>query len=86
MGNDFDVVEEVFEDTPTPQASDVRHPEVHVSLTGLDGEAFSILGTVQKAMRRAGVSKEECSLYLQEATAGDYDELLQVTMRWVDWS
>lgn len=63
---------------------DIKYPEVNVSLVGEDGNAFSILGRVQKALRRAGVPKEELDAYFAEATSGDYDHLLRVTMDWVE--
>lgn len=62
---------------------DVKYPEVEVDLVGEDGNAFSILGRVQKAMRRAGVPGGEIEAYLQEATSGDYDHLLVTTCEWV---
>lgn len=64
--------------------NDVRHPEVHVRLVGEDGNAYSILARVLKALRRASVSKEERDEFTREATSGDYDHLLQTCMRWVD--
>jgi hypothetical protein len=60
--------------------------DIDVSLIGHDGNAFSIMGAVTKAMRRAGVSREEQDQYFQEATAGDYNELLVTTMKWVNVS
>ena len=61
-----------------------KYPDVTVKLTGRDGNAFAIMGTVQRALHKAGVSRNEIDLYLKEATAGDYDHLLQITMRWVN--
>ena len=63
-----------------------KYPNVKVKLSEKDGNAFLILGAVQNALKRAGVSKEEQKSYFVEATAGDYDHLLQVTMRWVSVS
>jgi len=57
---------------------------VKVKLIGEDGNAFSILGRVTGAMRRAGVSKEIIKEYHNKATEGDYDNLLKVTMDYVD--
>ena len=57
--------------------------DINVSLTGIDGNAFSIMGAVTKAMRRAGVSREEQDQYFKEATSGDYNQLLVTTMEWV---
>ena len=61
----------------------VKYPDVVVELSGIDGNAFSIMGAVTKSLWRAGVSKEECNEYFAEATAGDYDDLIRTTMKWV---
>lgn len=58
--------------------------DIDVELIGNDGNAFSIMGAVQKSLRRAGASREELDQYFAEATAGDYDELLATTSRWVN--
>jgi hypothetical protein len=55
-----------------------------VKLIGLDGNAFSILGRVKQALRRAGADKEYIDQYLSEATSGDYDHLLAVSMGYVE--
>jgi hypothetical protein len=62
----------------------IEFPQVHVKLVGEDGNAFAILGRVRQAMKRAGVPQDLIEKYTKEATSGDYDHLLQVTMRWVD--
>jgi hypothetical protein len=62
----------------------VKHPEITVSLIGQDGNAFFILGRVQQAMRRAGVPADEIKVFMDEATAGDYDHLLGTVMKWVE--
>ena len=62
-----------------------RFPEVTVQLSGEDGNAFAILGRTAAALRAAGVPSEEIDAYFAEATSGDYDHLLQTTMRWVNW-
>jgi hypothetical protein len=61
-----------------------RYPDVQVQLTGEDGNAFAILARTAAALRAAGVPQEEVDEYFAEATSGDYDHLLQTTMRWVD--
>jgi hypothetical protein len=63
--------------------ADVKYPEVKVRLVGEDGNAFAIMGRVQQALRKAGVERAELDAYFAEATSGDYDHLLQTTMRWV---
>ena len=55
-----------------------------VKLVGENGNAFSILGTVSKALKKTGADKEYIDQYLNKAMAGDYDHLLGVTMEYVD--
>lgn len=62
---------------------DTKYPEVEVDIYSIDGNAFSIMGAVTKAMRRAGIPKEEQDAYFKEATSGDYDHLLATTAKWV---
>lgn len=62
----------------------IKYPQITVQLSGEDGNAFSILGRVQKALRRGGVPQDEIKQYLDDAMSGDYDHLLQTTMRWVE--
>ena len=63
--------------------ADVKFPEIEVELVGENGNAFAILGRVSKALKRGGVSNEEVDIFLNEAKSGDYDHLLQTTMKWV---
>ena len=60
-----------------------KYPNIEVPLIGQDGNAFFILGTMREALRRGGVPQKEREEFLAEATAGDYDHLLQTCMRWV---
>jgi len=60
------------------------YPRPTVALIGTDGNAFAILGNVQRALRDAGATPDDVAAYNAEATAGDYDHLLAVTMKWVD--
>lgn len=62
---------------------DVKHPEVEVELVGNDGNAFSILANVRRSLRKAGVPQSEIDEFVNEATSGDYDHLLQTCIRWV---
>lgn len=59
------------------------HPEIEVKLLGEDGNAFAIMGKVTQAMKRAKVDRAEIDAYQAEAMSGDYDHLLQTTMRFV---
>lgn len=56
---------------------------VTLTLEGPGGNAFVILGKVSKALKRAGYDQEFIDQYLEEAKSGDYDHLLQTTMRYV---
>ena len=40
-------------------AREIKYPNVKVQLVGQDGNAFAILGNVQRAMRRAGLTTEQ---------------------------
>jgi len=60
-------------------------PDVHVQLTGQDGNAFAILGRVAVAMRRAGYGAQ-VNTFMNEAMAGDYDHLLRTVTAWVEVS
>lgn len=64
--------------------SDVKYPEIHVQLIGLDGNAFAILGRCLEAMHKAGLNKEERDSFRKEATSGDYNHLLTTCMEWLD--
>ncbi len=56
---------------------------VKVKLIGKDGNAFFILGSVKKALANGGY-KDLAEEYFNEATKGDYNHLLSVTMDYVD--
>lgn len=56
---------------------------VEVKLIGEDGNAYYILGKVSKELKKAGYDKEFIDQYKKEAMAGNYDELLQTTMKYV---
>lgn len=62
------------------------YPNVHVQLTGLNGNAFVLIGAVRRALRRAGMPATGIEEFTAEASAGDYDALLRTCMRWVDVS
>jgi len=56
--------------------------KVKVPLVGEDGNAFSIIGRVSRALRRAGNPPEVVDEYKRRCTSGDYDNLLRVTMEY----
>ena len=56
--------------------------DVEVKLSDQDGNAFFILGSVCKELRRAG-HEDLVEEFWKEATSGDYDHLLQTCMKYV---
>ena len=60
-----------------------KYPGIKVKLLGEDGNAFAIMGKVRRAIQDVK-GREEADVYIEEATLGDYDNLLRVTMEWVE--
>ena len=57
---------------------------IKVKLVGEDGNAFYILGKVQRALRRGGKGKEFIEAFTKEATSADYNHLLATVMEVVE--
>ena len=57
--------------------------DVVVKLVGEDGNSFSILAKVSKALKKAGY-KDLANEFMDEATSGNYDHLLQTCMNYVE--
>lgn len=74
-----------WEAQPPPEITP-RCPEIEVQLTGEDGNVFAVMEAVREALRKGGYSVAVVNAYTDEAMAGDYDNLLRVTMRWVEVS
>ena len=67
-----------------------KYPQIEAQLTGRDGNAFAVIGTVSGALRKAKddegkqlVSEMEIDEFIEEATSGDYDNVLRTCMKWV---
>ena len=54
------------------------------SLVGQDGNAYSLMGYTQKAMRDNGFTKDEIKVMLDDAKSGDYYHLIAVCSTWID--
>jgi hypothetical protein len=67
-------------------ADNPRFPEISVRLSGVDGNAFAVMGAVGKALRRAKVPAPVIEMFYEEAKAGDYDHLLATCVKWVSVS
>ena len=61
-----------------------KYPNIIIPLVGEDGNAFSILGRVRRAMYRSGLGDLEWGDFYCEATSGSYDHLLATIMKWFD--
>jgi len=53
-------------------------------LVGIDGNAFSVMGYVAKAMRKEGKSEAEIKSYREKAMSSDYNNLLCESMDIID--
>ena len=53
---------------------------VKLTLVGLDGNAFALMGAFKKAAREQGWTAPEIDIVIQACMAGDYDNLLTVLM------
>lgn len=54
------------------------------SLTGIDGNAFCVMGYVRDVMDECGYSKKEIGTYLDDARSSDYAHLIVVSMGMLD--
>lgn len=54
--------------------------KVEMRLVGLNGNAYALIGNFMMNAKRQGWTQEEIELVEAEATAGDYDHLLQTLM------
>lgn len=56
--------------------TEIMYPDVTVQLTGQDGNAFAIMGTIAKAIRAARGTEEADQWIFRATECGSYDELL----------
>ena len=54
------------------------------TLVGVDGNAYAVMGYVQRAMRTANMSKEDQDVYLEDAMSADYNHLLCVSIDMIE--
>ena len=64
---------------------EVRHPDVVVPLTGVDGNSMMVLGLVSRELKRAGYG-DEVPQFQAEATSSDWGHLITTVSRWVNVS
>jgi hypothetical protein len=81
------VCEDEILDVQSQTPSGPKFPDVHVQLSGEDGNVFSIIGRVRRALRKGGATADDIEAFTDEVeTSGCYDEALRTVMRWVDVS
>lgn len=61
-----------------------KYPDINVKLVGENRNTFFILGAVKNAMRRGKASPEDTTNFQKEAMSGDYNNLLQTAMKYVN--
>ena len=57
--------------------------DITVQLSGEDGNAFNLMGIVNRALRNADAPQKDIDAFIKEATAADYNHLLRTCMKWV---
>jgi len=67
---------------PEPPEPERKRPRV--KLTGVDGNAFTVMGRVCEALRKSGFTREDVDTYRKEAMSGDYNHLLVTSMKWCE--
>jgi len=67
-----------------PTGVDVPPPKPRLRLIGTDGNAFAILGAALNKARECGWSVEKYKRFKEEATSGNYDQLLATVQRYFD--
>lgn len=58
--------------------------KIVIDLDGESGNPFFIIGETRRAMKEAGAKAADANKFNGEATASDYNHLLDVVERWVD--
>jgi hypothetical protein len=57
--------------------------QAEIDLSTSDGNAYAIMGTVQRILKTVGASKEEIDQYLAESMSGDYKNLVETVNKWL---
>ena len=53
-------------------------------LTGTDGNVFAIIGSVSRALKRAGLSDQACEFQARAMNSESYDAVLQLAFDYVE--
>jgi hypothetical protein len=57
--------------------------QAEIDLSAIDGNAYAIMGTVQRILKTVGASQEEIDQYLAESMSGDYRNLVATVGKWL---
>ena len=55
-----------------------------LKLSGCDGNVFSVLGKARQAAQGAGWDEEQIKAFFELAVAGNYDEVIQLCMKYFE--
>ena len=61
-------------------------PRPKVTLVGVDGNAFSLMGAASHEMKQAGCSEEHVAHVMKEAMSGDYGALIRTLTHYCEVS
>jgi hypothetical protein len=61
-----------------------KYPNAILKLSGGDGNAASMIGRGRLTLRRAGAPNREIERFTEEAESGDYDNVIQTCMKWME--
>ena len=62
----------------------IKYPHIDVQLSGEDGNAYSIIGRVKKAIEREEGHEAACAFREQAMAVASYDDLLALAMHTVN--
>ncbi|WBV42561.1 hypothetical protein [Pseudoroseomonas cervicalis] len=62
-----------------------KYPLIEIDHGMVDGHALGVVSAVSSALRQAGVAKSEIDQYEREALSGDYQHVLQASLKMVSF-
>lgn len=61
-----------------------KYPLINAKVSQYNGRIEPVVGTIKRAMKRAGVPQHEIDAFVREAMASDFDHVLKVCMTYVN--
>lgn len=62
---------------------DGLYKHVEVNMRGVNGNTMVILGTIKRALKRAGAKPFHVQVFMHRAMSGDYEHVLKTCAKWV---